>query len=147
MRTSVSHPLQIAAVVSGLHGFGRVGVTFCPGKYDPFGMTGRWNRDLTRDLDAIRDCGAAAAVTLLEPDELTLLRVERLGVEVSRRNMSRLHRRGVAIDPAWWLRRVGPLPRRTGRDRGGKATGRTRRGARDSDRKCACATTGRNRER
>jgi ADP-ribosyl-[dinitrogen reductase] hydrolase len=78
MRTSVSHPLQIAAVVSGLHGFGRVGVTFCPGKYDPFGMTGRWNRD----LDAIRDCGAAAAVTLLEPDELTLLRVERLGVEL-----------------------------------------------------------------
>lgn len=40
-------------------------------------MTGGWDRDLNRDLDAIRDWGAAAVVTLLEPKELTLLRVER----------------------------------------------------------------------
>jgi ADP-ribosyl-[dinitrogen reductase] hydrolase len=91
MRTSVSHPLQIAAVVSGISGLGRVGVTFCPGKYDPHGMTGAWNRDLARDLDAIRDWGATAVVTLLEHKELTLLRVESLGEEVSRRNMSWIH--------------------------------------------------------
>ena len=91
MRTSVSHPLRIAAVVSGISGLGRVGVTFCPGKYDPYGMTGPWNRDLARDLDMIRNWGAAAVVTLLEPEELTLLRVERLGEEVSRRNMLWFH--------------------------------------------------------
>jgi len=91
MRTSVSHPLQIATVVSGVSGLGRVGVTFCPGKYDPYGMTGPWNRDLARDLDMIRNWGAAAVVTLLEPEELTLLRVERLGEEVSRRNMLWFH--------------------------------------------------------
>lgn len=91
MRTSVSHPLQIAAVVSGISGLGRVGVTFCPGKYDPEGMTGAWNRDLSCDLDAIRDWGATAVVTLLEPRELTLLRVERLGEEVTSRNMSWFH--------------------------------------------------------
>jgi ADP-ribosyl-[dinitrogen reductase] hydrolase len=91
MRTSVSHPLRIAAVVSGISGLGRVGVTFCPGKYDPYGMTGPWNRDLARDLDMIRNWGAAAVVTLLEPEELTLLRVERLGEEVSRRNMLWVH--------------------------------------------------------
>jgi ADP-ribosyl-[dinitrogen reductase] hydrolase len=39
----------------------------------------------------IRDWGAAAVVTLLEPKELTLLRVERLGEEVLRRNMLWFH--------------------------------------------------------
>jgi ADP-ribosyl-[dinitrogen reductase] hydrolase len=91
MRTSVSHPLQIAAVASGVAGVGRVGVTFCPGKYDPHGMSGAWDRDLARDLDVIRDWGAAAVVTLLEPKELRLLRVERLGEEAVRRNMLWFH--------------------------------------------------------
>jgi len=91
MRTSVSHPLQIATIVSGASRFGRVGVTFCPGKYDPHGMSGAWDRDLALDLDAIRNWGASAIVTLLEPEELTLLRVERLGEEVLRRKMLWFH--------------------------------------------------------
>jgi ADP-ribosyl-[dinitrogen reductase] hydrolase len=91
MRTSVSHPLQIATIVPGMSGHGRVGVTFCPGKYDPHAMSGGWDRDLAVDLDAIRDWGAAAVVTLVEPEELTLLRVERLGEEVVRRNMLWFH--------------------------------------------------------
>jgi hypothetical protein len=81
MRTSVSHPLQIATIVPGVSGFGRVGVTFCPGKYDLHAMSGGWDRDLAVDLDAVRDWGAAAVITLVEPKELTLLRVERLGEE------------------------------------------------------------------
>ena len=85
-RTSLTHPLQIAVVTAGPE-FGRVGITFCPGKYDPHAMSGAWDRDLGTDLDAIRDWGAAAIVTLLEPKELTLLRVEHLGEEVLRRNM------------------------------------------------------------
>ena len=91
MKTSVSHPLQIATIVSGVSGFGRVGVTFCPGKYDAHALSGAWDRDLGLDLDAIRNWGAAAIVTLLEPKELTLLRVERLGEEVVRRNMLWFH--------------------------------------------------------
>jgi len=39
-------------------------------------MTGEWNRNLALDLDTVRDWGAAAVVTLLEPKELTLLEVE-----------------------------------------------------------------------
>jgi hypothetical protein len=57
-RTSLTHPLQIAAVTAGLK-FGRV--------------------------DTVLDWGAAAVVTLLERKELTLLRVERLGVWQVRR--------------------------------------------------------------
>jgi len=54
-------------------------------------MSGAWDRDLALDLDAIRNWGASAIVTLLEPEELTLLRVERLGEEVLRRKMSWFH--------------------------------------------------------
>ena len=90
MRTSISHPLQIAVVTAGA-GFGRVGITFCPGKYDRHAMSGEWDRDLALDLDTIRTWGATAVVTLLEPKELTLLRVERLGEEILRRNMLWFH--------------------------------------------------------
>jgi len=85
-RTSLTHPLQVAVVTAGSE-FGRVGITFCPGKYDRHAMSGYWDRDLALDLDTVRDWGAAAVVTLLEPKELTLLRVERLGEEVLRRDM------------------------------------------------------------
>lgn len=54
-------------------------------------MTGYWDRDLSIDLDAIRDWGAAAVVTLLEPKEILLLRVEHLGEEAHRRGMLWFH--------------------------------------------------------
>lgn len=90
MRTSISHPLPITVVTAGSE-FGRIGITYCPGKYDPHGMTGAWKRDLVLDLHTITDWGATAVVTLLEPKELTLLRVEGLGEEVLRRNMLWFH--------------------------------------------------------
>jgi ADP-ribosyl-[dinitrogen reductase] hydrolase len=89
-RTSLTHPLKIAALSAGPI-FGRVGITFCPGKYDPHAMSGYWDRDLFLDLDAIRDWGAAAVVTLVEQNELLLLRVEQLGEEVTRRDMLWFH--------------------------------------------------------
>jgi ADP-ribosyl-[dinitrogen reductase] hydrolase len=88
-RTSVTHPLQIA-VVAGPE-FGRIGITFCPGKFDQQAMTGQWDRDLAADLDKVRDWGAHAVVTLLEPEELKLLKVDSLGREVMRRNMQWFH--------------------------------------------------------
>ena len=54
-------------------------------------MSGYWDRDLSLDLDAIRDWGAAAVVTLVEPKELVVLRVEHLGEEVLRRRMLWFH--------------------------------------------------------
>jgi len=54
-------------------------------------MSGYWDRDLSLDLDAVRDWGAAAVVTLVEPKELVVLRVERLGEEVLRRRMWWFH--------------------------------------------------------
>jgi hypothetical protein len=166
MRKSISHPLQIAVVTAGYE-FGWIGITFCPGKYDPHAVTGAWNRDLNRDLDTIRDWGAAAVVRLLELKELKLLRVEDLGEKHRAETFygsifpsltvytGRTLRAGVgcrwrevAFDPAQRLRRAGPLPRRawTSRHDSSAAFGRTRYGAVDSDRKCARGTTGRDRD-
>ena len=89
-RTSLTHPLKIASISAGAT-LGRVGITFCPGKCDANAATGSWDRDLNLDLDAIRSWGAAAIVTLVEPHELTLLRVERLGEETARRGMRWFH--------------------------------------------------------
>ena len=81
---------MVAAVSAGPT-CGRVGLTLCPGKYDPWARSGPWERDLSLDLDVIRDWGAAAVVTLIEPHELQLLRVERLGDEVRSRGMLWFH--------------------------------------------------------
>jgi protein-tyrosine phosphatase len=54
-------------------------------------MTGAWDRDLAIDLDAVHDWGAAAVVTLLEPEEMKLLKVERLGEEVLSRHIEWFH--------------------------------------------------------
>jgi ADP-ribosyl-[dinitrogen reductase] hydrolase len=89
-KTSVTHPLEIAAISAGPT-FGRVGITFCPGKYDQDAKSGYWDRDLSLDLNAIRTWGADAVVTLVEPMELVLLRVENLGEEVRRRKMLWFH--------------------------------------------------------
>lgn len=89
-RTSLSHPLAVAAIRPG-PGLGRIGLTFCPGKVDPAAMTGGWARDLATDLDAVAAWGAAAVVTLVEPHELAALQVPGLGPEVERRHMDWLH--------------------------------------------------------
>jgi hypothetical protein len=55
-KTSLTDPLQIAAVAAGA-GFGRVGITLCPGKCDPHAMSGEWEHDLALDLLLLPDDG------------------------------------------------------------------------------------------
>ena len=89
-RTSQTHPLQIAEVrASPAHG--RIGITFCPGKQDHFAHTGAWERDLGIDLDAIAAWGAKLVLTLVEPEELTALKVPQLGQEIQRRGIEWRH--------------------------------------------------------
>ncbi|NBC49669.1 MAG: phosphatase [Gammaproteobacteria bacterium] len=89
-RTSQTHPLQIAEVRAS-HEQGRIGITFCPGKQDPFAATGAWERDLATDLDAIVAWGAKLVLTLVEPKELAMLKVPDLGREVQARGMAWCH--------------------------------------------------------
>ncbi len=90
VRTSHTHPLQIAAVqASPSHG--RIGITFCPGKCDLYAHTGAWQRDLGIDLDTIAAWGAKLVVTLVEPAELRELKVPLLGHEIKQRGIEWFH--------------------------------------------------------
>ncbi|MFD2172724.1 cyclin-dependent kinase inhibitor 3 family protein [Rhodobacter lacus] len=86
MRTSKTHPLQIAEVVPA-PGLGRIGLTFCPGKHDRAAYSGAWARDLDLDLEAIVAWGARALVTLVEPEELIALKVPGLGAAAQARGL------------------------------------------------------------
>lgn len=90
IKTSLSHPLQIAEIKVGPN-CGRIGVTFCPGKEQTSAFSGSWKRDLATDLDAIAAWGAAAVVTLVEHQELEALKVSNLGPSVEARHMAWYH--------------------------------------------------------
>ena len=89
-RTSQNNPLRIVEV-RPRPDHGRIGITLCPGKKDDHGMSGRHDRNLAVDLDAVRDWGAAAVVSLMTDDEFDLLTVDDLGDEVRARHMTWLH--------------------------------------------------------
>ena len=82
--------IRIAELPAGTLG-GLVGVTFAPGKQQTDGLTGRHDRDLDADLDAVAAWGAAAVVTLMEADELDRYRIPNIGVEVRARFMEWHH--------------------------------------------------------
>ena len=85
-RNSTSSPLRLASVTPG-DGYGRIGITLCPGKRDPAGMTGPWARDLDTDLDEIQRWGASAVVSLITANELETLSVRGLPGAVRDRHM------------------------------------------------------------
>lgn len=87
MKTSVTDRLVIASV-SPPELPGAIGITLCPGKKDP---SRNWDRDLDTDLAAIREWGAEAVVTLVEPHELELLHVRSLPDAVARHGMQWVH--------------------------------------------------------
>lgn len=86
MRTSQTHPLQIAEVQFA-EDYGKVGLTFCPGKKQKGAFTGDWDRDLGLDLERIGAWNAVAVVTLVEEHELESLGVSHLGGAVQNDHM------------------------------------------------------------
>ena len=89
-KTSHSHPLRIGSVAVS-RGNGRIGITLCPGKTDPTGLTGAWARDLDLDLDRIRDWGATAVVSLITDQEIDHLGIRDLPKAVADRHMEWWH--------------------------------------------------------
>jgi hypothetical protein len=90
IRTSQTHPLQIASVQAAPE-HGRIGITFCPGKHDLAAATGAWKRDLDLDLDAVKKWGASLVLTLVEQRELEYLQVPILGSALRSRGIQWLH--------------------------------------------------------
>ena len=50
-RTSTTHPLQIAEIFPAA-GYGSIGLTLCPGKWQPLAESGTWERDMVADVQA-----------------------------------------------------------------------------------------------
>jgi len=87
LQNSISSPLRIAEILLG-ESEGRLGLTICPGKKD---LPRGWDRDLEKDLRAIRDWGASTVVTLIEAHEFELLKVSLLGERVQEFGMRWIH--------------------------------------------------------
>jgi protein-tyrosine phosphatase len=79
-RTSDTHPLRVDFVdAEALNMPGRLGLTFAPGKKQPYAQTGSWTRDLETDLRALRDeFGADLLVSLIEEHEFERLQIPTL---------------------------------------------------------------------
>ena len=89
-RTSVSNPLFIDSVRPG-DSTGLIGMTLCPGKTDPHGMTGPWERDLNHDLEAVVHWGAKAVVSLITDGEIQDLKVQGLEEQIESRGLKWFH--------------------------------------------------------
>lgn len=88
MRTSLSHPIQIAELpIQG----GVLGLTFCPGKRGSSLNGQPWARDLETDMKAIKAWGASLIITLMERHEFQLLAVPDLPEQVAANGMAWLH--------------------------------------------------------
>ena len=81
MRNSTTHPLYVSWVE--LEGDeGALGLTLCPGKYQPVASTGSWDRQLDIDVQALVDMGVSHLVSLITDEDMQLLRVEDLPRQV-----------------------------------------------------------------
>ena len=90
LRTSLTHPLHIDWISVGEEN-GRIGITLCPGKYQPISWTGGWNRDLELDIEMLVDSGVEYVISLVEEEEMVNLRVENLGESVRAKGMCWMH--------------------------------------------------------
>lgn len=75
MKTSDSHPMWIAEIDLGGR---KLGLSICPGKFQPNAMSGAWNRSLDKDLDKIKKQGYDVVVSLIEDHEFKELQVTEL---------------------------------------------------------------------
>ena len=90
LRTSESHPLQIDWI-SHANFKGKIGLTLCPGKYQPVSWTGGWNRDLKTDLETLVEQGTSTVITLIDKNEMESLRVNNIGVIIEQMGMRWIH--------------------------------------------------------
>jgi len=105
VRTSFSHPLYVNWLP--LEGdAGVLGMTLCPGKYQPVSSTGAWNRQLDVDIQALVADDVHRLVTLVTNDDMQVLRVEGLPAEVKHRGLAWHHlpfEDTTAPDEGWLL--------------------------------------------
>lgn len=88
--TSLTSPLRIDPVIPD-NCRGVIGMTFCPGRNIYYAPDGDWRRDLDADLEAIRNWGAVALVSLMEKEEMAFYGVADLPVKTIDLGMQHYH--------------------------------------------------------
>jgi len=78
-KTSQSHPIEVAEI--SLSDERKIGISFCPGKTQPYAQSGSWKRDLGADLKVIRSKGFDVVLSLIEDFEFRDLEVEEFQFE------------------------------------------------------------------
>ena len=74
MRTSITHPLRVDWLP--LEGDkGCIGMTLCPGKYQPVAQTGSWDRQLALDVETLVEYNTDLLVSLITDEDMEVLRV------------------------------------------------------------------------
>ena len=87
MRNSTTHPLYVSWVE--LEGDeGALGLTLCPGKYQPIASTGSWDRQLDVDVQALVDMGVSRLISLITKEDMQVLRVTDLPGEVAHHGLA-----------------------------------------------------------
>ena len=82
MRTSTTHPLYVSWLE--LEGDqGALGLTLCPGKYQPVASTGSWERQLDVDIQALVDMGVSHVISLITDEDMRVLRVQDLPEQIA----------------------------------------------------------------
>ena len=90
MRNSTTHPLYVSWVE--LEGDeGALGLTLCPGKYQPVASTGSWDRQLDIDVQALVDMGVSHLISLITDEDMRMLRVEDLPQQVQNNGLTWNH--------------------------------------------------------
>lgn len=110
MRTSETHPLYINWIpVEGDEG--KIGITLCPGKYQPVSSTGSWNRDLKTDITALHTAGTRRLVSLVTEDDMQVLRVPTLPQEVAAQGLEWNHLpiRDTTVPTEAWMEAASPV--------------------------------------
>ena len=90
MRTSSTHPLRVDWLhVEGDKGC--IGMTLCPGKYQPVAQTGSWNRQLIPDVESLVQYNTDLLVSLITNEDMEILRVTDLPKVVAQKGFDWAH--------------------------------------------------------
>lgn len=92
-RNSRSHKLQITWIPIWFDKdtAGHIGMTFCPGKVQPWSMTGGWDRDLDLDIRELKKANVGHVISLITKDEMQELGVKNLGKKLQSNRIEWYH--------------------------------------------------------
>ena len=111
-RNSRTDKLQITWIpiyFRGRNNQGQIGVTLCPGKYQPHSMSGGWNRDLELDVRELKYAKVGHVISLITHQEMRQLKVTNLARKLDKYDISWHHLPtpdARVPDPRWTLKAI-----------------------------------------